>query len=248
MDNSTLAPLAQWFASPVGQRVISLENTALEPVLATMFGFHAVQIGCVGGRELLRHCRIPHRHMLTACNDAGLQSGLVMGDAVAWADALPLATDSVDMLLLPHVLEFAAHPHEILREAARILIPEGHVVIIGFNPFSLWGVRGLLSYRRRPPWHGKFMTALRVRDWLALLGFEIVSQKTLLFTPPCYSQRLFQQLNFMERVGGRWWPALGGVYIMAAKKRRATLISIRPRRPVAPQLAVVIRPTAHKSL
>lgn len=236
--------LGEWFDSPVGRRVVEQETAALEPILAKRFGYHLVQVG--GARELTRASRVSRRHLI------GIQPLLPPRadvDAIAPTETLPIAGDSVDVVVLSHVLEFSEHPHEILRETERVLIPEGRVLILGFNPFSLWGLRGLLSLSGKPaPWCGKFMHQLRMRDWLALLGFELVEQQTLLFTPPCRNPRWFNQLQFMEHSGQRWWPQFGGVYLLHGKKRESTLTPIRPRWRAQPALVQgAIRPTTRAS-
>ena len=133
-------------------------------------------------------------------------------------------------MVLPHTLEFEENPHQILREVERTLIPEGHVVIMGFNPYSLWGMtRMFIGWRNRTPWCGHFYSTLRIKDWLALLGFDTVLQKSYFFRPPLQHEGSLERLSFMERYGSRWWPFPGGGYILVAKKRLTTLTPIKPR-------------------
>jgi len=132
------------------------------------------------------------------------------------------------VVALLHVLEFSRQPHEILREAYRALIPEGRVVITGFNPWSLWGVRRL-ARRGAVPWSGRFLSVNRLKDWLALLGFELDEAQTLLFRPPLRRHGMMARLDFLERYGARWWSALGGAYVVVARKRVIPLIPIKPR-------------------
>jgi len=144
--------------------------------------------------------------------------------------AVPVSADSVDVVLLHHTLEFAADPHAILREVERILIPEGHVVIVAFNPWSFWGVWRLLRRRRgRPPWCGHFLGVTRIKDWMGLLGFDTVEVRPLFFRPPLRHEGMMRRMRFLDRAGERWWPLLGGVHIVVAKKRVATLTPIKPR-------------------
>jgi SAM-dependent methyltransferase len=155
---------------------------------------------------------------------------------VAASGSLPIATDSVDAVFLPHTLEFSADAHQVLRETERVLIPEGRVVVIGFNALSLWGARRLAGGGRgRVPWCGKFLTPYRIGDWLSLLGFDIELQEMMMFRPP-WRRALLQQLSFLDSMGRRFWPVLGGVYAIRAVKRVSTLTPLRPswksRRPV----------------
>jgi SAM-dependent methyltransferase len=145
------------------------------------------------------------------------------------ATDLPIATDSLDVVLLPHVLEFADDPHQVLREIDRVLMPEGHVVIFGFNPYSMWGLRRMLTgWRKQPPWCGHFFSQYRIRDWLALLGFEAVQSRHYFFRPPVQHHATMEHLQFVEGLG-HYWPVLGGAYLVVARKRVTTLTPIRPR-------------------
>jgi SAM-dependent methyltransferase len=162
---------------------------------------------------------------------------------------LPVATDSVDAVFLPHTLEFAAAPHQVLREAERVLIPEGRVVVIGFNALSLWGLRRVIpGARGRVPWCAGFLTSFRVADWLSLLGFDVEMQEMMMFRPP-WRRALGRQQSMLDSLGGRFWPMLGGVYAIRAVKRVSTLTPLRPswqtRRRLLPGGAV--EPTARGS-
>ncbi len=154
----------------------------------------------------------------------------MQGEATLYCDTvqLPFATSSTDLVVLPHVLEFSTNPHDTLREAERILLPEGHIVLSGFNPLSLWGVRRLLDRGGEYPWKGKFISLLRLRDWLALLGFEVMAGRMGCYTPPVRTETWIHRSQFMDRAGDRWWPMLGGIYFLVAKKRVTGMRLIRP--------------------
>ncbi len=140
---------------------------------------------------------------------------------------LPIASDSVDAVLLVHTLDFLPDPHQILREVDRILIPGGRLMVTGFNPWSLWGLRRLMG-RTSPPWSGRFISQHRVIDWLSLLGFEIEKTTPLMFRPPLRQRGLMERLKFLESAGERWWPALGGVYVVKAVKLVSTITPVKP--------------------
>ena len=175
-----------------------------------MFGFRAAQVG-LPELDFLRDNRIQFRFTVA----------LEPGAAVA-ADPLqlPLASQSVDLLVLPHVLEFHPHPHEVLREAERVLMPEGQVVISGFNTLSLWRLRQMAAWGARgAPWEARFIGLLRLREWLRVLGFELNGGKFGCYAPPFRNQRWLERFRFMEKAGARWWPLTGGVYVVRAVKR-----------------------------
>jgi SAM-dependent methyltransferase len=135
---------------------------------------------------------------------------------------LPFASQSLDLVVLPHVLEFAEEPHQILREVERVLIPEGQVIVTGFNPASLWGMRqaaGRLTGAHFLPQNGEFISLPRLKDWLKLLNMEVNRGHFGCYAPPCLTDKWLNRFAFMEKAGDRWWPYLGAIYIVQAIKR-----------------------------
>lgn len=217
-----------WHSLPLGRRLLAQESAQLERVLPDLFGYHLLQLGHPAGADLTGASRIMHC-MLLESEPGGVghryQAGLIGA-----AEALPIAADSVDVVMLPHSLEFEDRPHQVLREAERVLIPEGHLIVLGFNPWSLWGLWRIALLRRgRPPWCGRFLSTARLKDWLALLGFDTLEVRYYFFRPPLQSEAVMQKLHFLERLGERYWPRFAGAYLLLAKKRVATLTPIRPR-------------------
>ncbi|HEX4781185.1 MAG TPA: methyltransferase domain-containing protein [Usitatibacter sp.] len=202
--------LHDWFATPLGNYLLEKEQAYLDDVTPDIFGFHALQLG-MPQVDLLRESRIAHRLRVAAFDHP---------DLFAKSHELPVATQSIDMVLLPHVLEFAEEPHAVLREVDRVMMPEGRLVILGFNPWSLWGLRSALGpSRREVPWNGTFLSLLRVKDWLALLGFEVSAGRLVAYAPPINSPRALRRFGFMEPAGDRWWAVGGAVYMLQAIKR-----------------------------
>jgi SAM-dependent methyltransferase len=148
---------------------------------------------------------------------------------VSRIDVLPFASATVDVMVLPHVLEYEANPHQVLREANRVLVPYGTLIILGFNPWSFWGLWRLLLYRwGRMPWRGRFYSLTRIQDWLALLGFETVKLRYFLFRPPLQNPKLMRRLHLLEGIGRRWCPFLAGGYLIVAKKQVMRLNPVDP--------------------
>ena len=200
----------EWFATSLGQYLLEKEQAYLDDVTPDIFGFHAMQLG-MPEVDLLRESRIAHRVRIAAADRP---------DVYAKCHELPLATHSIDMVLLPHVLEFAAEPHAILREVDRVMMPEGRLVIVGFNPWSLWGLRSSVGFSRNDyPWNGRFVSLPRVKDWLALLGFDVNAGRLVGYAPPFDNVRLRRTFDFMEPAGDRWWAVGGAVYMLQAIKR-----------------------------
>lgn len=225
-----LEGFADWLHSAVGQQVARAERECIERMIENSFGHFLVQLGCVGDfSAAFEHSRI-RSHVVLSERECPHLDGYPLRAKPA---ELPLAPASIDALLLPHTLDFALQPQHVLREAERVLIPEGRLLIIGFNPWSTWGVmRGALRHRR-PPWCGNQLTSSRLIDWLDLLGFQLELREWLLFRPPlrsAYSDRL----DWLEEAGSRWWPVFGGVYVVRAVKRVRLATPLRPhwsRRP-----------------
>lgn len=235
-----LAGLENWYGSPLGFEVGARESACLQRMLGDVFGYYLVQVGVTDSfREALAASRIRHR-ILMPCEPPRRGFGLGMvGDPTR----LPLASDSVDAVLLPHTLDFVQDPRQVLREVERVLIPEGRAFILGFNALSSWGLMRLLAWRRgRVPWSGRFLTAYRVEDWLSVLGFDVEVREHIVFQLPL---RRALGRRSLEGLGRRLWPAFGAVYVIRAVKRVSTLTPVKPpwpaRRALVPS---AIEPTA----
>lgn len=227
--------LSAWFASEQGGYVQLREQDYFDRTVADIFGFNSVQLG-LPEQDFLRNSRIPLR--FSAGNQPGNAVRLVCTE-------LPFDSDSLDLVLLPHVLEFSDYPHQTLREVERVLMPEGSLIISGFNPFSLWGMRRALGSKQGYPWSGKFIALPRLKDWLALLGFEVAGGCFAAYAPPFRQRAWLDRCAFMEKAGDRWWAAGGGIYFLHAIKRVPGMRLIKPKwneglvsklLPVAPKL------------
>ncbi|MBI5437047.1 MAG: methyltransferase domain-containing protein [Nitrosomonadales bacterium] len=216
---STANTLNDWFATPQGQYLLAREQAFFDHSVADIFGFNALQLG-LPEHEFLRNSRMPLH--VTAGNEAGVQVRLEAGE-------LPFDCGSLDLVLLPHVLEFNAHPHHVLREVERVLLPEGHLIISGFNPRSLWGIRRAVGSQMGYPWCGNFIALPRLKDWLALLGFEVVAGRFACYAPPFTNPGLLNRFHFMEPAGDRWWAVCGGAYLLQAIKRVPGMRPIKPK-------------------
>ena len=206
----SMSGIDDWLDSAQGRYVMAWEQARTDAVVADLFGYNALQLG-LPQVDLLRHNRIPLH--LVAGGGAAVDVRCDMRE-------LPFAANSVDLVVMPHVLEFHDDPHQILREVERVLIPEGQVVISGFNPLSFWGLRRRLGPRRDHfPSSGSFISVLRLRDWLKLLSFEVDRGNFGCYAPPCESERWIRRWRFMEDAGDRWWSFAGGVYLLRAVKR-----------------------------
>lgn len=211
--------------------MLAAEAASVGAMIPNLFGYYAVQVGALSDVDLLAASRIGSRMVIEIDGDEGVARGArVQGRP----SALPLESHSVDVVVLPHVLEYVADPHEALREAVRVLVPEGHLVVCGFNPWSALGARRLVPGRaRRMPWSGQFLPPHRLRDWLSLLELDVRAFESHFFGPLVGrltgTGRLSRGLARLGRAGCVALPSLGGVYVVLARKRISTMTPIRPR-------------------
>lgn len=231
-----------WLHTPPGRYMLAWEQAQFDRIVADIFGFHALQLGAPTLMSL-RANRMPHRWL--AVDDGGLASDEGMSltsdpmdpqslalrrrvDLRCHFDALPIKSQSLDLVTIPHALELAKDPHETLREVERVLVPEGRVVITGFNRASLWGMTQRAGHLRQRlggrralylPRSGDFIGYRRLRDWLRLLSIEIEGGRFGCYVPPVATESWLHRFAWMEKTGDRWWPVFGAVYVIVAVKR-----------------------------
>jgi SAM-dependent methyltransferase len=223
-------PETDWFEGPLGARVLR-EEAALAPlVLDDVFGFELLQVGAWGpARHLLDGARTQHTTLVAPEMSPGVT-------LCAPLDSLPLRSDSIDAIFLPHTLELVEDPYAVLREAERVLCAEGCLMICGFNPFSGWGIRrAFAQYVGRPvfpPQTQRMLSERRLRDWVALLGLDVDDVYGYLGSLPTKGQRS----RAIDPPPRRPWMA--GAYLLKARKRVKTLTFVRPRRRVRQRVLV----------
>jgi len=213
-----IVKLTQWFQTPAGQYVWQWEHARLDAAVADVFGYHALQAG-LPDFDTLRANRMPFRAYVGPTRPHAAPQARWQGVVAAALEDLPLASQSIDLLVLPHGLEYAKDPHSVLREAERVLMPEGRLVITGFNPLSLWGIRHWLGRSDWLPECGRFIPLPQLKDWLKLLSFELDRGHFGCYAPPVATEKWLQRYAFMEKAGDRWWPVCGAVYVVSAIKR-----------------------------
>lgn len=246
VDQPLILELAEWLDSAPGQYVKAWEQKQIDAMVGNVFGYHAIQIG-LPHWDLLQANRIPFKARTRILFDQAAVQGAAL---VADPENLPFDSQSIDLLVLPHVLECSMDPHQILREAERVLVPEGRVVISGFNPWSLWGasdrVPGLDPLLPVP---AHLQVSLpRLKDWFKLLSFDLDRGRFGCYAPPCTNKTWLDRWSFMEAAGDRWWPVCGAVYVVSAVKRVLGMRLVGPKwktasKPVRRQAIVTGRHT-----
>ncbi len=254
--NDSIIALSEWLETAPGRYVLAWEQAQFDALVADIFGFNAVQIGLL---ELpaLRNNRMPFVFaagepardvvLVDDCDDPATR---MTAHVHVRLEELPFASQSIDLLVLPHALEFADDPHEVLREVERVLIPEGQVVISGFNPVSLWGLRQVVGRSFNSPFlprEGQFLPMPRLKDWLKLLGFEVDRGHFGCYRPPFNAERWQARFGFMENAGDRWWSFGGAIYMVHAVKRVQGMRLIGPAWKERKRVPAVLQPAANRA-
>ena len=233
------AALSSWWDRALGRALIAAEAELLGEALEDVFGWELLQIGAWGNaRELLAASRTRRQSLIAA---AGFPAH---ADVIARASHLPIIADCADAALLPHTLEFAPDPYAVLREVDRVLVGEGQLLVLGFRPWSLWGMRARWSRSGFPPGMRRVLSERLLREWLVLLGFEVVAAQRYLYLSP-WSRGLAsgEGTGRMLRRGLTYALPAGG-YLLKARKRLYTLTPVRPRfREKSAVIGGLVKPT-----
>lgn len=208
--------LHDWFATSPGSELAKQEVRLLSGRLAGLYARRVVQVGSFGVGHSLTLFGGARLWVLASRREAAL-------DLQADPEVLPLVSGSVDVIILNHQLEFTRRPHQVIREAARVLAPEGHMIVLGFNPHSLWGLRQYWPRgRHHPPWSGRYLSAARIQDWMLLLGITPRRHESFAPVPPLGrftpSVKTTQPVAYSAPLGPglRWF---GGVNLVMGQKR-----------------------------
>ena len=211
----------EWLKSPLGEALVQQESRIVEEALDGIFGEECLQLGLWGERRTFIRFTRTQRCALIGESTAGRPC------AVGEFHRLPVDDDSIDAVLLPHTLDFSDRPHEILREVDRILRADGHILVLGFKPAGLWGLRRLVPGAGMPPGADYPISERRLRDWLKLLDMRIQGSQRYFFRWPLPRRRVGSSTKW-ERRGQALWPELAACYMLTAQKRVSTLTPVRP--------------------
>ncbi len=218
--------MREWFGQQPGRAYLEQEKACLHELLPKLFGYYLIQLGMAQSLDgVLDDCKIG------SCMLLGTEksSAPVRMDAQVNISQLPIATESADAVLLPHTLDFSSNPHQVLREAERILIPDGRIIISGFNPWSVWGLYKLLLQRKgKIPWCGQFISLYRLQDWLRLLNFRVEIIKPVMYRPPLKSEAMLEKLLFLEKANPKYFSLISAGYVVQAVKRVTIFTPVRP--------------------
>lgn len=222
VQNLTYDAIRPWYDSLLGELVCYQEACELDKMLAKCFGFYLLQVGGPYCPRWLEQCPIQQHLWLNPQESKNSVNSTIAADL----ETLPFSANSLDCVLLPHVLEFTDQPEQVLHELSNVLMPSGNMIIIGFNPHSLWGMQRWRKSKELP-WNGNFHSIGKVSKWLQQSECEVEEVKTILFRPPWEGMLQKHQCRFLETLGQTCWPSMGGIYIIRAKKRVAAGTPIR---------------------
>lgn len=210
-----------WYQSPLGQSLIQQTRQRLDDFLSTSFGYYALSLGSeYPAQEILQSCRIKH---IFRFGQGGINQDVRMNGV-----SLPVAADSTDLVILMHALSQSRDSHAILREVNRVLIPDGKLIIIDFNPISLWGLRHLfLSWLDEAPWTGHYYTARRLKDWASLLGFEQLHHYRCGYLLPLNYQKIVYGSRIFSKFTERWLGFSSALNVLVFEKNTIPLTPMR---------------------
>ena len=214
----------EWFQSSLGRVLLSDQRKKIEDVVGRMFGYHQLEMLVSHRLPMGNASSLGHKIMAVP----QWQPDMPENTLVTMPYELGLCHDSIDLAILHHTLDFTTSPHQALREASRVVKSSGHLLIIGFNPMSLWGMRKLISRKKTAPWNGRFISGHRIEDWLNLLNFEVCSSDYHFLRPPIMSYRFLERFAFLDNIDKGRFP-LGAYYMILAKKHVGCSIATKPR-------------------
>lgn len=222
----------RWFGTPLGRALLADQRKMLDHELSHLTGARQLQVGVSHRLPLATGTDFAQRIMTTPRWYPHIPDGVAVCDA----HELPFPGDSMDLVVLHHSADFSRYPHEVLRDAARVLRGEGTIALIGFNPLSLWGLRKLASRHREGPWGGRFLLRGRMEDWLNLLGFNVEASVTRFFRLPLQRSGRKTRSRLDAKLGGNRILPVGAYYCILAKKR---VYAGLPRKPAWRQAKVI---------
>lgn len=224
MTQDDCKQLENWFKTSLGQLLLQDEEAELSKIITHYFGYHLLHGGAINYSESLSLSPIRHKVYLELHpSSVSPLKGMVKTNI----HHLPFLEGSIDLAILSHVLEFEKSPEAVLKEITYTLIPNGYLIIFGFNPYSLWSFYGKLFKRHSLPWKGKFLSVRQLRSWLKENHCIIDDYKTFSFDLPIENQKMRENFSLIKSIGKTCWPTNGAVYCLIARKEIATLTPVQ---------------------
>lgn len=224
LDDQSRQFFQNWYKSNLGDSLLQLELSEIASELDSAVGYYLVSQSPLRDFSLKSH-RVRESILIAPALEFGAPSHTI----VARASELPFEADGVDVHVFHHTLDISATPHDDLREAARTLLPSGKLIIVGFNPWGLWGCRRLFSKKVKAPWCGHFIAHQRLEDWLKVAGLTLESKRFFYYEPPLKSNKWRSRFAWIDRMLKPLKLPFSGVYVMTATKQVRRHIPLKPR-------------------
>lgn len=224
--DGTIESLSKWFDTPLGKQLLAEEKKILDKELSCMFGYHLLQLSINRNLKLYQDSRINHCFSM----GVGQQHTSANVSAYSQLDALPFDDEEIDVTILHHVLEFSSNPHQVLKEASRVTIPRGYIVVVGFNPNSIMGAIKPFTqlFSSNPIWKRQSLRKSRVSDWLQFLDCNTLRTQSGLYNLPWQNRQYLDSSASINQLLQRWGVPFGNFYCLIARKDRVSLTPLRP--------------------
>lgn len=232
-----------WYATSAGQTTLARVQSIVSRMSADIFGYYALETGVLAGQHsFLQESRVANQFSLGVL--PGEQASIV-----GTPEQLPFALNNLDLVVASHALDCTRSPHQVLREIERVLVPEGHCILIGFNPISFKGLAQLRYLHNPKARHCQFYSTFRVREWLSVLGFEVCETASAGFCPVFAGDYLFKRAGWLDRLGSQYRLMTGNVYIIHVQKKVSNMTPLLPSRKVKPLLrpGMIVNPGAGRA-
>ena len=242
--SQAMIELADWHASPVGRRMLADQALAIEEPLEQMFGYHLLEMSLFNGESLAAQSRISNRWRLSPIHYEHQQDQSSSVKVHGRFDELPFPSETFDVVILHHVLEYSQNPHLLLREASRVLMPKGYLIVFGFNPYSMFGMSRWFCrpFSESPFIRRHSFSRDRLVDWLRLLDCEPVDHRWGFYLPPVQNDKLLDRMSALNRASPSTRIPVGGYHMVAARKDVLSMTQIKKSRfriaPIGPWAGV----------
>lgn len=215
--------IRSWYSTAKGRYVLEQIQYSVDQKLSEIFGFNAIDLGVLAATNgLLDNTRVKTQYSLAYCFDQN--NDTLIRPALTEYDFLPVMFDNIDLLVASHVLELSERPHQVLREIDRVLLPEGHCILIGFNAYRYWRMSGLARQLKGENGQYHFYTPKQLKDWFSVLGFEILDVNTFGYRPHWSSSRVYNRMKSFEEWSSKHLSFYGSIYMIHAQKQEVGML------------------------
>lgn len=218
--------LNEWYRGPYGKALLDAQKKTIEHELGGYFGYHLMQLSIMPEYKFYDTSRINHRFSISPLANERRENAEACSDL----ESLPLPDECIDVCILHHTLDFAANPQQVLKEAARVTVPRGYIVLMGFNPVSVSGcIKPFAHFASATPiWKRQSLRVRRLKDWLAFLDFSALDVRYGAYSVPINNEKYLRNTRLIERTFTKTNIPIGGTYCIFARKDKVGLTPLKP--------------------